>query len=507
MSIDGEPGDADETAAPVDAVALAIAGHPIPVESFGDFRTAARDLIVRRIPPESVQWSGTQHAGGDLLSAANTGLVPALPADLLDQPPAPPPRIPRALMEMLQGAACYRAPDRWGFLYKVLWRWQLGQQEILSMADEDGARLQHMVKAVRHEEHDMHAYLRFRERPPEAGDPRFVAWFEPAHDVLPQVAQHFARRMGKISWMIGTPDATVAWDGSTLHATGPLMRSAADVEDSGEALWLTYYRSIFNPARLNAGTMHGHIRSRFWKNLPEAAVVPHMVSQAAAGARKVGQLDTVGKRTGTTIPIAPEKAAPERQQPSSLDDCRRCDLWQNATQAVAGQGVHHAKIMLVGEQPGDQEDLAGKPFVGPAGALLDKAMDEAAMDRRKIYITNAVKHFKWEPRGKRRLHKTPAQKEVMACHYWLETELETVKPEVLVALGSTALKSILQSGSVTMKDHIGKPFRHEGRWVVVTYHPSYALRVPSAEARHEAVAAIVAALKLAQRLADGETPE
>ena len=489
-----------------DAVTLALAGHPIPVESFDDWRAAARDLIVRRIPPESVQWTGTQHAGGDLLSAANTGLAPPLPADLLDQPPAPPPRIPRTLMEMLQGAACYRAPDRWGFLYKVLWRWQLGQQEILSMADEDGARLQHMVKAVRHEEHDMHAYLRFRERPPEAGDPRFVAWFEPAHYVLPQVAQHFARRMGKISWMIGTPDATVAWDGATLHATGPLMRSAADVEDSGEALWLTYYRSIFNPARLNAGIMHNHIRSRFWKNLPEAAVVPHMVSQAAAGARKVGQLDTVGKRTGTTIPIAPEKAAPERQQPSSLDDCRRCDLWQNATQAVAGQGAHHAKIMLVGEQPGDQEDLAGKPFVGPAGALLDKAMDEAAMDRRKIYITNAVKHFKWEPRGKRRLHKTPAQKEVMACHYWLETELETVKPEVLVALGSTALKSILQSGSVTMKEYMGKPFQHDGRWVVVTYHPSYALRVPSAEARHEAVAAIVAALKLAQRLADGEAP-
>ncbi len=499
---DGGPGDdMSEAIVDIDAVALTLAGQPIPVTTFAEWRLAARDLIVRRIRPESLQWAG-QDGGGDLLSAA----PPVVPATVLDVPPAPPPHVPRKLMEMLHSAACYRTPDRWSFLYKVLWRWQQGQQEILSMADEDGARLQHMVKAVHHEEHDMHAYLRFRERPPEAGDPRFVAWFEPAHDVLPQVARHFAKRMGKTSWMIGTPEATVLWDGQQLHATGPLMRSAADIDDSGEALWLTYYRSIFNPARLNAGIMHGHIRSRFWKNLPEAAVVPHMVSQAAAGARKVGQLDTVGRRTGTTIPIAAEKAAPERQQPSSLDECRRCDLWQNATQAVAGQGARHARIMLVGEQPGDQEDLAGKPFVGPAGALLDKAMIEAGVDRKTVYVTNAVKHFKWEPRGKRRLHKTPAQKEVMACHYWLETELEKVAPQVVVALGSTALKSILQSGSVTMKDYMDAPFQHEGRWVVVTYHPAYALRVPSAEARQEAVANIVAALKTAQDLAGGAAP-
>jgi DNA polymerase len=403
-------------------------------------------------------------------------------------------------MEMLQGAACYRAHDRWAFLYRVLWRWHHGEHDVISMADEDGARLHHMVRAVRHEEHDMHAYLRFRERPDGEGAPRFVAWFEPAHDVLPQVARHFARRMGKTSWMIATPDATVLWDGVTLHTGAALARSAADFSDAGESLWLTYYRSIFNPARLNADIMHNHIRQRFWKNLPEAAVVPHMVSQAAAGARKVGQLDAVGRRSGTTIPITSEKAAPERQQPSSLDECRRCDLWQNATQAVAGQGARRAKIMLVGEQPGDQEDLAGKPFVGPAGELLERAMEEAALDRRTVYITNAVKHFKWEPRGKRRLHKTPAQKEVMACRYWLETELETVAPEVLVALGSTALKSILQTGGVTMKDYMDAPFEHEGRWVVVTYHPAYALRVPDRESRQAAFAAIVEALKTAQKL-------
>jgi probable DNA metabolism protein len=468
------------------------------VRSFDEWRTAARGLIVRLVPPESVQWIA-EEGGGDLLS----GSIETVP----ESPRGAAPRLPRKLMDMLESAACYRSPERWAFLYRVLWRWHHGAQEILSIADEDGGRLQQMVKAVHHEIHDMHAYLRFRERPEEEGAPRFVAWFEPAHDVLPQVAQHFAQRMGRISWMIATPEASVLWDGSTMHSTGPLMRSAADIDDAGEKLWLTYYRSIFNPARLNADIMHSHIRSRFWKNLPEAAVVPQMVSQAAAGARKVGQLDTVGKRKGTTIPIAPEDAQPERQQPSTLDECRRCDLWQNATQAVAGQGSTRAKLMLVGEQPGDQEDLAGKPFVGPAGELLDRAMDQAGVDRRKVYITNAVKHFKWEPRGKRRLHKTPGQREVMACHYWLETELEAIAPKVIVALGSTALKSIMKSGSVSLKDHMGKPFQHEGRWVVVTYHPAFALRVPSSEARAEAMAAMVDALRTAQHLADGGAPD
>ena len=157
-------------------------------------------------------------------------------------------------MDMLQSAACCRVPDRWAFLYRVVWRWQHGEQVVLSAADEDGSRLHAMVKAVHREEHDMHAYIRFRERPEAAGAPRFVAWFEPAHDVLPQVAQHFVSRMGRISWMIATPDASVLWDGETLHNTGPLMSSAADLDDAGEALWLTYYRSIFNPARLNADT-------------------------------------------------------------------------------------------------------------------------------------------------------------------------------------------------------------------------------------------------------------
>jgi DNA polymerase len=468
------------------------------VQSFDEWRTAVRQLVAQRVPPESVEWSGSEDEG-DLFSSAAT--APA--SDAAAQPVASTAalRLPRELVEMLASAACFSAADRWAFLYKVVWRWQLGERDVISAADPDGARLYTMVKAVRREEHDMHAYVRFRERNEEDGAPRFVAWFEPTHDVLPQVARHFARRMGDATWMIATPTATVLWDGQQLHDAPPRMRSAADIDDAGEALWLTYYRSIFNPARLNADLLRSHIPSRFWKNLPEGAIVPTMISAAANGDRRTGQTITVGQRSGaTTIAVTAERAQPQRDQPATLDQCRRCELWRNATQAVPGVGPRKARIMLVGEQPGDQEDLQGLPFVGPAGAVLDRALAEAGVARDSVYLTNAVKHFKWELRGKRRLHKTPAQREVSACHVWLEQELEKVGPEVVVALGATALKSVLQDGSATMSAVIDAPFQHEGRWVVAVYHPSFVLRARDEDSRQQAYDVIVAGLRQALTL-------
>jgi DNA polymerase len=468
------------------------------VRTFAEWRTAARDLVARQIAPEYVEWA-SEPEDGDLFSgfgaqAAAPSSTPALPAGVEL-------RLPRQLLDMIEDAACFNALDRWSFLYKVIWRWHLGERDVVSPADADGARLYSMVKAVHREQHDMHAYVRFRERKEEDGAPRFVAWFEPTHDVLPQVARHFARRMGPITWMIATPAQAILWDGEQLIEAPSLLRSAADIEDAGEALWLTYYRSIFNPARVNADLLRSHIPSRFWKNLPEGAIVPAMVTAANNGERRTGQTGTVGQRGGaTSIPIAPERAQPQRDVPTSLDGCRRCALWEHATQAVAGVGPAQARIMLVGEQPGDQEDLQGLPFVGPAGAVLQQAMRDAGVDRESIYLTNAVKHFKWEPRGKRRLHKTPAQREVAACHLWLEEELKRVQPEVVVALGSTALKSVLEDGAITMKSTMAAPIRHDGRWVVTVYHPSYVLRAPDEATRQQAYDVIVDGLRQALRL-------
>jgi DNA polymerase len=158
-------------------------------------------------------------------------------------------------------------------------------------------------------------------------------------------------------------------------------------------------------------------------------------------------------------------------------ECRDCPLWKNATQTVFGEGNARARIMLVGEQPGDVEDREGHPFVGPAGRILDQALAEAGLDRKSLYVTNAVKHFKWEPRGKRRMHKTPAQREVDACHQWLERELAAVKPVLVVALGATAAKALLGPQFRITRDR-GKVQRREGLpGVIATFHPSYILRM------------------------------
>jgi uracil-DNA glycosylase family protein len=166
-------------------------------------------------------------------------------------------------------------------------------------------------------------------------------------------------------------------------------------------------------------------------------------------------------------------------------NCRNCDLWRNATQTVFGEGGSRPRIMFIGEQPGNEEDKEGKPFVGPAGRLLDRLLEEAGVDRKKVYVTNAVKHFKWEPRGKRRIHKKPSAREIDACRPWLDAEIAEIKPSVIVCLGATAAQAIF-----------GRTFRvtqHRGEFiesplaqrVMATVHPSSILRTPDDETRHQ----------------------
>ena len=179
-------------------------------------------------------------------------------------------------------------------------------------------------------------------------------------------------------------------------------------------------------------------------------------------------------------------------------DCKACPLWRNATQTVFGEGNARAPIVLVGEQPGDVEDLQGRPFVGPAGAVLDKALADAGLAREELYVTNAVKHFKWEPRGKRRLHKTPAQQEIEACRQWLERELELIKPSLIVAMGVTAARAVL-GRQVTLTKMRGKIMaRANAPAVLLTVHPSYILRVLP-ESRDEAYDQMVHDLRVAAR--------
>ncbi|HEY2324327.1 MAG TPA: UdgX family uracil-DNA binding protein [Thermoanaerobaculia bacterium] len=165
-------------------------------------------------------------------------------------------------------------------------------------------------------------------------------------------------------------------------------------------------------------------------------------------------------------------------------DCKACDLWRKGTQTVFGEGKQTSTVMFIGEQPGDKEDLSGRPFVGPAGALLDRALEEAGIDRTKVYVTNVVKHFKWEPRGKRRIHKKPNAVEIAACRPWLEAEIAVVKPKAVVCLGSTAAQAVIGPKfrvSIQRAQLVNSPL---APLVTATVHPSSILRAPSDEARH-----------------------
>jgi len=199
------------------------------------------------------------------------------------------------------------------------------------------------------------------------------------------------------------------------------------------------------------------------------------------------------KRPGQSDEAPPKEA---------LDECRRCELWEHATQGVPGEGPAGARLMLVGEQPGDEEDVQGRPFVGPAGRLLRTLLDEAGIPVQRVYMTNAVKHFYFAPRGKRRIHKTPLQRHIAACHVWLEGELARERPAVIVTLGATALGAVHGKRIAIAEARARKLENAQGTVIVATYHPSAILRAPDHDARAKLRATLVADLQRAATIAD-----
>ena len=202
---------------------------------------------------------------------------------------------------------------------------------------------------------------------------------------------------------------------------------------------------------------------------------------------------------GSAAPFVP-KTTSLRALNAAAHECRGCELYRTATQVVFGAGPRAAHVMFVGEQPGDQEDRQGAPFVGPAGALLDKALEEAGIPRGDVYVTNAVKHFKWEPRGKRRIHKKPRMSEIKACRPWLEAEVDAIKPVVVICLGASAAQSVFGSQFKLMQQRGQVLHSSLAEQVVATIHPSAVLRAPDAEGRRAAYAMLVEDLRVAARL-------
>ena len=476
-------------------------------DDFDGWRAAARGLAAARVNGETIVWqvgaTATDLLGGDLAPVATEPMF----------------AVPKTFLEIARRVVCHADPERFALLYAALTKLRERPKLFDDAADPLVRCLYDLDKSVRRDVHKMRAFVRFRDvgsadGVPEvgsadwvrdvdgaagdtgaAGKERFVAWFEPDHHIVRLNAGFFARRFAQMRWSILTPDECVHWDGELSFTPGATRADAPD-GDPLEATWRTYYASIFNPARLKVKAMTSEMPRKYWKNLPEAALVPGLVAGAEERTR---MMIAAGQQAGMSndevqaaAPAPPVTAtggvailpAKPGDDAVTLEDlraaaavCQRCPLYAPATQTVFGEGPGDARLVFVGEQPGDNEDLAGRPFIGPAGQVFDRALAAAGIDRSRTYVTNAVKHFKFEARGKRRIHSKPMTPEIDACRWWVAHERSIIQPAVTVALGATAARS-LTGKTMTISRERGRPLTlADGSEAWITVHPSFLLRI------------------------------
>ena len=472
---------------------------------FAGWRHAARQALLAGLPPDALDWRVGGDEAADLFLEQDDVSAAPLAAEA--------PRVPRAFIGLAETVILHRDAGRFGLLYRLLWGIQRQPKLLEDASHADVHLAEQAAKAIRRDIHKMHAFVRFREITTPDGDAHFIAWFEPDNFIVEAATPFFVRRFTGMRWTILTPDRTASWDGDHLTFARGARREQAPTSDRVETLWRAYYANIFNPARLKLAAMTREMPKRYWKNLPEAELIGPLTRQAA------DREDTMVKSAPTEPPAFAAAEARRRSpapallpaeagaRPESLPEareaahsCRRCGLWEHATQTVFGEGPERARLMLVGEQPGDREDLAGSPFVGPAGRMLDRALEEAKIPRKEVYVTNAVKHFKFEPRGKFRLHKTPDGPEIAACRWWLDSERDLVRPELIVALGASAAQALL-GRRVTIGRERGRALSlPDGGKLSITVHPSYLLRLPDEAAKAREYARFVEDLGAAWRL-------
>jgi probable DNA metabolism protein len=472
------------------------------VNDFAEWRGHARRLLAAGLAPDRVEWRLPGEAAG-LLDVDDGAALPQI-----DRPVG---SVPRQFIDLAEAALCHSDPARFGVLYALLWQLQDNSRLLEDATLDVNILLTKWASAVRRDSHKMKAFVRFRAVADESGAERYAAWFEPEHFTLERTAPFFARRFDGMDWAIVTPYRSALWDRENLTFGPGGSKRDVPPEDAVEDDWKTYFGSIFNPARLKVSMMKSEMPVKYWRNLPEAELIAPLIRgarqmEAEMIERVASQPPSRHLRQQAREPEVAEKQA----EISNLADaraavqgCRRCPLHEHATQAVFGEGPANADVMFVGEQPGDQEDLAGKPFVGRAGQVLDAAVQKVGIDRARVYVTNAVKHFKFTPRGQRRIHQRPDGGEVQACKFWLNLEIGLAKPRIIVALGATAAQSLLGK-PITISALRGAPITlDDGTMLFVTNHPSYLLRIPDAEGRAREGAKFEADLTLVREALEG----
>ncbi|MDQ3039812.1 MAG: UdgX family uracil-DNA binding protein [Pseudomonadota bacterium] len=434
-----------------------------------------------------LDWGDTQHPsllGGETLDAMPVKVEA--------------PHVPRPFLPLAARVLAHRDPQRHALLYRMLWRMSHGEPQLLThVTDIDVHRAAELEKSVRRDTHKMKAFVRFREVPGE--DNAYVSWFEPEHHIIDLVAPFFMRRFTGMRWAILTPYRSAFWDLQTLSFGDGAVRGDAPGDDAQETMWRTYYANIFNPARVNPRMMRQEMPQKYWRNLPEAHLLPDLLRDAGQRVRDMAEREPEPARRRIPLP-PPPTPDPVDDSLAALKvaarDCRRCPLWQPATQTVFGEGPEDARVMIIGEQPGDEEDLSGRPFVGPAGKLFNRALAELGIDRAQLYVTNAVKHFKFERRGKLRLHRNPELSERAACRIWLDRELATVRPDIVVCMGATASEAVFGKNFRLLQERGVWHTLADGTRAFATVHPAWVLRQRDPAQRDTAYRSLVDDLTL-----------
>ncbi|WP_370458671.1 UdgX family uracil-DNA binding protein [Asaia sp. As-1742] len=463
---------------------------------FEQWRSTARAALLHGLRPDELEWVTPDADQPELFEAAEP--VAAF-EPTADGPTLSGAHVSKAGLAMLRSILRYRDPKRFALAYRLLWRLQTEPALPAIATDPEVREAARMDHQIRRDAHKMKAFLRFREDNAEEGARRrFIAWFEPEHYILETVAPFFAERFSDMDWLILTPIGSILFEnGKAAIERTPC--EPPDLKDDVETLWHRYYQSIFNPARIKTKAMRSEMPTKYWKNLPETRLIPSMLANAENRVAAMVALQNDG-----TAPGFHERHQAEWQRKAeevsaaeagltglpalatALERCQRCSLCRHATQVVPGIGPENASLMMIGEQPGDQEDLQGKPFVGPAGQVLDRVLATVGIERENVWMTNAVKHFKFVSKGRRRIHQTPDRTEIVACSDWLRQEIALVQPKLIVTLGATALQS-LEGKSARLGASRGHVRGASGLRPpsLATIHPSYLLRLPDPQRAQE----------------------
>ncbi len=468
---------------------------------FESWRKEARRLLQLQIKPFEIEWSQSE---GNLSLFENfeaNNISPPVAADkehdkehYKEQRPQTKISVTREFLEMAELVACARDSDRWSLLYRLLYRIHFENPKLLQIViDPDVHKALGLMKSIRKDIHKMHAFVRFKKAAVNGLD-IYLAWHRSEHFILRLTAGFFVRRFGDRPWSIFTPDLSAHWDGEIVKYADGIEQHEFPHTDSFDDLWKTYYSSIFNPARIKIKAMKAELPTKYWQSLPEAQIIQQLVREAPARLQRMAQ----NQNHRAQVP----KTENWQQLKAAALNCNGCPLRQQATHLVFGEGPEQSELMIVGEQPGDSEDLQGRPFVGPAGQLLDECLKTAGLNREHIYLTNAVKHFKWKPvetgNGKMRLHQKPSGSEMHACKPWLEAEITSVKPRVILALGATAATSI-RGRLPKISEERGQIFHNSplASFVLLSWHPSAILRSSTAQEAAERKLQLIADLRLA----------